>query len=135
MITGSHSFSAEVFRVKLTRFIAVLYLPFNIIERDKFRDLMLYSSPYLRHDNTLLRSGRLILEGLVASFLACQLILISMLQTCNTTVHLSFDLWTSPNKYAFLGIVCHFIDYQWKARIVLLGLRLLYGSHAGVNIA
>ena len=58
-----------------------------------------------------------------------------MLQTCNTTVHLSFDLWTSPNKYAFLGIVCHFIDYQWKARIVLLGLRLLYNSHAKVNIA
>jgi hypothetical protein len=37
--------------------------------------------------------------------------LISMLQSCGTSVYLSFDLWTSPNKYAFLGVVCYFIDY------------------------
>jgi hypothetical protein len=50
-------------------------------------------------------------------------------------IHLSFDLWSSPNKYAFLGIVCHFIDRQWKARTVLLGMKPLYSSHAGVDIA
>jgi hypothetical protein len=58
-----------------------------------------------------------------------------MLQSIDTAVHLSFDLWTSPNKYAFLGVVCHFIDRQWKARTVLLALRPLYGSHAGVDMA
>lgn len=106
-----------------------------VVERDEFRDMMLYSSPHLRHDDTLFKTGRSVSDGLVASFLACQLILISMLQACGTAVHLSFDLWSSPNKYAFLGIVCHFIDHQWKARTVLLALRPLYGSHAGVDIA
>jgi hypothetical protein len=63
-----------------------------IVERDEFRDLMLYSSPYLWHDDTLLTSMVLISTGLVASFLACQLILISMLQVCGTAIHLSFNL-------------------------------------------
>jgi len=81
-----------VFRTKLLRFITVLHLPFSIIERNEFRDLMLYSSPYLRHDNTLLKSGISISTSLVASFLACQVILISMLQSSGTAIHLSFDL-------------------------------------------
>jgi hypothetical protein len=50
-------------------------------------------------------------------------------------MYLSFDLWTSPNKYAFLGIVCYFVDSRWKARIVLLGLKRLVASHAGVDMA
>jgi hypothetical protein len=111
LVTGSAPFSAELFRSKLLRFIAVSHMPFSIVESSDFRDLMLYSSPHLRVDNTLLRSAASISTSLVATFLACQLILISMLQACSTSIHLSFDLWTSPNKYAFLGIVCYFIDY------------------------
>jgi hypothetical protein len=135
LVTGSLLFSPEVFRGKLLRFIAVLHMSFRIVERDKFRDLMLYASPHLRHDSTLLKSGGSISLSLVTAFLACQTIFISMLQSCGTTVHLSFDLWTSPNKYAFLGVVCHFIDSQWQARTVLLAMKPLYGSHAGVNMA
>ena len=110
-------------------------MPFSIVERPDFRDLMLYASPYLRQDDTLLKSGTSISHGLVTSFLACQLILVSMLQSCGTSILLSFDLWTSPNKYAFLGVVCHFIDLQWKARTVLLALQPLYGAHGGVDMA
>ena len=135
MVVGSQGFLPEVFRVKLLRFIAVLHLPFSIVEQDEFRDLMLYSSPYLRHDDSLLKSGTSISTSLVTSFLACQVILIALLQQCDTLVHLSFDLWTSPNKYAFLGVIGHFIDHQWKARTVLLGMKPLYSSHAGVDMA
>jgi hypothetical protein len=60
-----------VFKTKLLRFIIVLHMPFSIVKRDEFRDLMLYLSPYLRQDNTLLKSGTLISNGLVTAFLAC----------------------------------------------------------------
>ena len=135
MITSSQSFLPEVFRTKLLRFIAVLHMLFSIVERDEFRDLMLYLSPHLQHNNSLLKSGTLISTSLVTSFLACQLILISLLQSCNTFIYLSFNLQTLPNKYTFLGIVCHFINHQQKAYIVLLSIKPLHGSHTRVDIA
>jgi hypothetical protein len=106
-----------------------------MVEGDDFRDLILYTLLYFRHNNILLRSRTLISTSLVVVFIIYQAILISMLMSCGISVHLSFDLWTSPNKYAFLGIVCYFVDSWWKARIVLLGLKRLVASHAGVDIA
>lgn len=135
LVTGSHHFIPEIFRLKLLCFIAVLHLPFSLVEQDEFRDMMLYTSPYLRHDDSLPKSGSTIQIGLVNYFVMCQLILISMLQDVSALIHLSFDLWMSPNHYAFLGVVCHFIDWNWKAHIVLLALLLLYRSHAGVDMA
>jgi hypothetical protein len=111
IVIGSQGFLPEVFRVKLLRLIAILHLLFSIIEQNKFRDLMLYSSPYLRHDDSLLKNGTSISTSLVTSFLACQAILIALLQKYDTLVHLSFDLWTSPNKYAFLGVIGHFVNH------------------------
>ncbi len=121
--------------MKLTRFIAVLHQPFETVEKDEHRDLLLYSSPYLRHDDSLLKRGTLISTGLVTSFLACQVVLIALLQQCDTLIHLSFDLWTSHNKYALLGIIGHFVDHEWRARTVLLGMRPLYSSHTSVDMA
>ena len=34
-----------------------------------------------------------------------------------------------------LGIISYFIDYNFKARTVLLGLKRLIGSHSGENMA
>jgi hypothetical protein len=70
IVTGSQSFLPEVFRIKLLCFIIVLHMLFSIIERDEFRDLILYSLSYLRHNNSLLKSSILISIGLVTSFLA-----------------------------------------------------------------
>jgi hypothetical protein len=47
LVTGSVSFLAKIFKEKLTCFITILYQLFSIIEQDKFRDLMLYSLPFL----------------------------------------------------------------------------------------
>jgi hypothetical protein len=45
--------------------------------------------------------------------------------------HLSFDTWTSPNSYALLAIVAHFIDAQFDLQAKLLGMVQLQGSHSG----
>jgi len=34
-----------------------------------------------------------------------------------------------------LGIIGHFVDHEWRARTILLSMRPLYGSHAGINMA
>lgn len=50
-----------------------------------------------------------------------------------SSVHLSFDLWTSPNSKAILGLVGHWIDNTGVTRNALLALRHMTGAHSGVN--
>lgn len=50
-------------------------------------------------------------------------------------IHLSFDLWTSPNYFAIIAIVAHYIDRDGARQTKLLALRQLEGEHSGANIA
>ena len=50
-------------------------------------------------------------------------------------IHLSFDLWTSPNNIAFLGVNAHFINKNFTSQNRLIGLRRQRGVHSGENIA
>ncbi|KAJ4175316.1 hypothetical protein NW754_16783 [Fusarium falciforme] len=52
-----------------------------------------------------------------------------------TQIHISFDLWTSPNRQAFISIFGHFIDRDNLYQSRLLAFRMQIGSHAGENIA
>lgn len=125
----------EIVREKLLRMIAVLHLPFSIVESDEFRDFVLYCSPALRGNDTLPKSGATIKTWLLEYFLLSQLVLIQLLLESGAKIHISFDLWSSPNHYSMLGIVCHFIDRQFKARTVMLGLKRLIGPHSGENMS
>jgi hypothetical protein len=50
-------------------------------------------------------------------------------------IHISFDLWTSTNKLAMLGVVAHYLMKDLTARSLLIGLREVIGAHSGENIA
>jgi hypothetical protein len=52
-----------------------------------------------------------------------------------TQIHLSFDLWTPPNRLAFISIFGHFIDRRHSYQSRLLAFKRQIGSHAGENIA
>jgi hypothetical protein len=49
-------------------------------------------------------------------------------------IHISFDLWTSPNRYAICGVVAHFISHQYSNQSVLLTMKRLTGPHGGEDI-
>lgn len=57
------------------------------------------------------------------------------LESSLTAIHLSFDLWTSPNQHAIIAIFAHFIDRQKHHQSRLLTLREHTGDHSGINIA
>src|ERR1700735_5582449 len=48
-------------------------------------------------------------------------------------VHFSFDLWSSPNHLALLGIVAHWANRNGEIRRGLLALRKINGAHTGEN--
>ena len=53
----------------------------------------------------------------------------NLFTVARSRIHISADLWTSPNNYALLGIVAHW----WDAN-ALIALPKLYGAHNGANI-
>ena len=57
------------------------------------------------------------------------------LNSAQTSIHISFDLWTSPNRLAFIAIFAHFLDQEHRQQNRLIGFRRQYGTHAGENIA
>lgn len=52
-----------------------------------------------------------------------------------TKIHFSFDLWTSPNRYAIIAIFTHFLDRHGKQKQYLIALRRQPGAHDGETIA
>ena len=61
--------------------------------------------------------------------------LIVELAAAISNIHLSFDIWTSPNRYSIISIFANFINEEGQRRRQLLAFRRIYGSHDGDNIA
>ena len=57
------------------------------------------------------------------------------LQAAKSKIHLSFDLWTSPNALALCGVVAHYLTVDFKVRSLLIGMKRVQGTHSGENIA
>ena len=54
-------------------------------------------------------------------------------QNTISSIHLSFDLWTSSNSLTLLGIIAFWVDSLGTVQHALLGLPRLLGSHTGEN--
>src|SRR5207244_9089522 len=50
-------------------------------------------------------------------------------------VHVSFDLWTSPNQLSIFGMIIHYMNDSYKVQTRLIGLKRLTRRHSGENIA
>ncbi len=59
----------------------------------------------------------------------------SQLDKAITKINLSFDMWTSPNRYAFLALHAHYLDASYTVQSRLLALRRVWGAHTGDNQA
>lgn len=52
-----------------------------------------------------------------------------------TSIHISFDCWTSPNQLAMIAVIGHFLNQDLEYQTRLLALRRHRGDHSGENIA
>lgn len=102
------------------------------------------SNPYLRrmldlHDALLAKevpwSRQLVRDTMRKLFEVKKGVISSQLQKAVTRISFSFDLWTSPNRYAFLGLHAHYLDASYQVQSRLLALRRVWGSHSGDNQA
>jgi hypothetical protein len=58
-----------------------------------------------------------------------------ILSRAESKIHISCDLWTSPNSIAILGITAQFIDIEGQLRSLVLALKEVNGDHTGENLS
>ena len=81
------------------------------------------------------KAGNTVRDWILAEFTRRQEDIKKQLHTSKSRIHLSFDLWTSPNCYAFMAIIAHYIDSSGARKAGLIALRRLDGEHTGENMA
>ena len=57
------------------------------------------------------------------------------LSLARSRIHISYDLWTSPNHKAMIAIVAHWTAEDYEVKTALLAIREVHEEHTGENIA
>jgi hypothetical protein len=57
------------------------------------------------------------------------------IQSAKSRIHISCDLWTSPNSLAILGVVAHYVTEDGKLEHHTLALKDIDGEHDGSHLA
>ena len=122
----------DFWKLSLIQWIVYCHIAFSQIENLYFRKMMK------------------LLNATVATFLPCRNTLRKWimdeferqkrkkrheLRAAWSNIHISFDLWTSPNCYAIMAIVAHYINSTGVRKADLIALRRLDGEHTGENMA
>ena len=72
---------------------------------------------------------------MLSSFEDNKSMLKQQLQDIPWSIHFSFNLWTSTNGLAILGIVGHWISIHGEIQHGLLAIKKIEGAHSGDNQA
>jgi hypothetical protein len=119
----------KLFDIHLTRLIVTRNLPFSCTEWPEFHALLRLLNPDAEQ---YLRTSHNSIQPLIRTTWNDQKrIICEWLAVAKSQIHISVDIWTSPNSYLFLGIVAFFVqENDDKITKLLLGLPQI-GSHGG----
>ena len=122
----------DKFKLLLIQWIIFCHISFLQIENKYFHNLLTFLSTAL---GSFLPSRNTFCCWVLEEFKIRKLRLRKTLRKARSKIHLSFNLWTSPNFYSIIAIVAHFIDSKGHRQTKLLAIRQLKGEHSGENIA
>jgi BED zinc finger len=112
----------------LIAMIAIENLSFRLVESPYFHAFCRTLNPELDAELPLAHSQ--VSLGINKSYLYLKGIVQQKLQASLSKIHLSLDIWTSPNRLLFLGVCAHFVESGTKKLAkALLELRTV-PSHA-----
>jgi hypothetical protein len=106
----------------------------SAIENKAFRDLVALLSETLA--GALPINGNTIRKWILNYYEARKAAFLANLQcNCISRIHIFFNLWTSPHQRAYMAVVIHYINRDYKVRTRLIALRHFRGGHDGTNQA
>jgi hypothetical protein len=119
----------DVCRKALVRLIVSGRLPLTIVEWPIFHAFTGVLNPNAK--DVLPTSHNTVRADILSNWENEKVILQNQLRTAVSKINISLDIWTSPNRLLFLGIVAHYVrkDTQYLSK-TLLGLRQIQ-AHSG----
>jgi hypothetical protein len=123
----------DVVEVLYVKFIAACNQSLRLVECPEFRDFLVYLNEDI---NTWLPgSHNTIKLWVLRQFDIERKRIKQRLQNARTKIHISCDLWTSPNTLAIFGIVAHYISEDNVLESSVLAIKEVDGAHEGNNLA
>ena len=101
--------SVETFRYRLTRWMVNRHISFVEVEDEDFRELLKSLKPSVK--DYLVKTGNSIRDWVEEDFIESKRLVREVLARAISKIHISCDLWTSPNGYAMCGVAAHFISH------------------------
>jgi hypothetical protein len=121
------------FQEALIAFVCCVHIAFLIVESEWFIALLMTLSDLV--PNLLPKSHNTVREWVMNNYEKKKIQVKKVLHSARSNIHLSFDLWSSPNHYIFNAVVAHFVNADYKVASILIGFRNLFGPYSGANIA
>ena len=122
------------FQQALISWVTCGHIPFTVVESPFFQQLLTIVSE--RSSLLLQTSHNSLRSSITKDFIRRRALVERWIHRRKSPkIHLSFDLWSSPNGYGMLAVVAHFVSDQYAVEAPLLSLRSLEGPHSGENQA
>ena len=110
----------EKFKLLLIQWIVFCHIAFFQVENGYFRSLISFLNSALAK---FIPSRNTLRDWVLTEYNARKGDMRRQLRKSRSNIHLSFDLWTSPNFYTIISIVAHFIDANGCRQTKLLAIR------------
>ncbi|OAQ57629.1 transposase-like protein [Purpureocillium lilacinum] len=105
------------------------HLPLNFVTWPDYQALLAAINPAIQP--FLTDSGSTVARDLTRAYDAHRESVRRCLERARSLVHISMDVWSSPQRKAYIAVHAQWVDETYKHRKALLGLPNLRRSHAG----
>jgi hypothetical protein len=103
------------------------------VESQTFRNLVEYLNPLAV--NLVPKSGNTCRADIMKCFDVAKLYIQDSLSAARSKIHLSFDLWSSPNYKSIIAVVGHWTNSDFKVETATLVMKEIFGEHKGEYLA
>jgi hypothetical protein len=128
-----NSIDPDQLEVLYVRFITACSLPFRLVECPEFRALLAYINDDI--DTWLPDTHETIRKWIMRQYEDQKEKVKQRIQSAKSRIHISCDLWTSPNSLAILGVVGHYVTEDGQLEHHVLALKDIDSEHDGSHLA
>ncbi|BBM99603.1 hypothetical protein Mp_1g22340 [Marchantia polymorpha subsp. ruderalis] len=132
-IAATSDISDDLIREAIENVVLSEAEAFTIIESKLFLKLLKILLKCKR-DNVIILKADALRNGILKRAENMRSELKKELSKSNFTIHMSLDMWTSPNQFSFLAIVIHFVGPDWTLHKKLLTFTDTT-DHSGAGLA